>query len=261
MQVYLEARLKASAPGYVVPEDTAAIACMRLAVMTQAENDLSVIDVFHGLPEVHKKILATELARTGCAGQTFKCNPLHDGPSFLLYYGPALLQRNATSCIDLASALEALSHVFHASRVLWPARRNMQGANVTIQVGQLKSQEMSAIMSCPKGESRSVWILLKLNDLEGSVELHRASYLNELYKKGVRFYVIDFGGSLPEPSDAPEGIAENGTKTSMKGFINGTFEKPCLNLDDDEPVAPSDSIPWKKVPSSIPTSPNSPKRA
>merc|ERR1740129_851735 len=83
---------------------------------------------------------------------------------------------------------------------MWPARKKSQGATVTIQVGEMKSKDISMVIGAPEDDARMIWILVHQNDLEGSVELRRAAYVNDLITNGQRFHIIDFGAPLPSSS-------------------------------------------------------------
>merc|ERR1719421_1333044 len=98
-----------------------------------AQVDHKVIEAFYKLPAPDRQILAMELSRTGCTGQTYEASCVRGGPAFLIYYGPALIQRNTSSPEDLTGALRALCHVLHAARALWPVREESQGMTLTIQ--------------------------------------------------------------------------------------------------------------------------------
>jgi len=198
VEAYLQARWLGFDPMRAVPMDNSAVACMRLAVM--AQGDLRVVDAFQDLDAAERDCLATELARTGCRGQRYACIDrdlrCEGGPALLVYYGPALLQKHCEgSEEDFRSALRVLSQVLRIARELWPLEEASEGSTATVQVGSLKAENLEAVTEAPAGKVRQVWVLVRHNDLEGAVELVRASALNSMYSSGTRFKVIDFDAS------------------------------------------------------------------
>jgi len=196
VEMYLAARWNVLAPSISMPSpvEEGNIACVRLAVM--AQSDLRVVDAFKALEDEHRGCLATELARTGCRGQRFAgADPVNGGgPALLVYYGPALLQKHrGGSFEELCTALCAFAQVLQAARRLWPLKEEEEGTTVTIQIGVLKAATLEDIVTAPAGDKRQVWVLRQHNLLEGSVELVRASGLQELHDDGASFHVLDFG--------------------------------------------------------------------
>lgn len=192
VEQYLEARWAALVPNKPVPNDFTAIAMMRLVVMAQAEDPLAVTEAFRELRAADQSCLATEMGRTGCASQVYRRNIVVGGPAFLVYYAPALMQRNNKSKEQLVKALRTLCVVLRGARALWPMSTKMQGTTVILQVGELKSQDIDLISRNPDSESRAVWIVLKNNAQEGMVTLCQAGELNALCVDGSSFRVLDF---------------------------------------------------------------------
>lgn len=195
VEIYLAARWNLLAPSMSMPSlEEGNIACMRLAIM--AQSDLRVVDAFKALDGEHRGCLAAELARTGCRGQRFAGSDPVDhggGPALLVYYGPALLQKHRGGSLDeLCTALRAFAQVLQAARRLWPLQEEEEGSTVTVHIGALKAATLEEIVTAPAGERREVWVLRQHNVLEGTVELVRASGLQELCSNGARFHVLDF---------------------------------------------------------------------
>ncbi|OLP76763.1 14-3-3-like protein 1 [Symbiodinium microadriaticum] len=119
MERYLKYRWTDHVPSLKEPpEGPHAIAAMRLLCMAQA-NGRTVVDAFNlELPQEDKEVLSVEMARTGCAGQSFSPTLVPKeilskpaGPAFVIYYGPAFLQ---------ALGLRILAEIYRCSRELWP---------------------------------------------------------------------------------------------------------------------------------------------
>merc|ERR1712190_480331 len=123
------------------------------------------IERYRDLTGRARSLLATELARTGLVGQSFTYAPdeAFGGPAFLVYYGPALLQRCQDDEKQMQMALLALAAVYRAGRFLWPATTDSQGDAVTLEIGQLKSRSIEQVFCCAPDEQRAIWIMLKLN--------------------------------------------------------------------------------------------------
>jgi hypothetical protein len=178
---------------------------MRLAVMAQGEDPLTVVAAFRALSATDQTCLATEFSRTGCMGQSYSRNNVCGGPSFLLYYSPALLQKNNKTQEDLEKALRALCVVLRGARAIWPMSLKQQSQTVIVQIGEMKVDGIDTVIGDPGGESRSVWILLRNNDQEGTVTLCRAGELNALILDGSSFRVLDFKQESKKDKDKPGG--------------------------------------------------------
>lgn len=187
---YLNARWKMAFPDAVVPEDHTAIAQLRLAVM--AQGGWEVVSCFRRLSRADQELLSEEMARTGCAGQTYKSSRVEGGPAILVYYGPALLQQFARDEEKTFLALKVLCEVYRAARVIFPLHDGRQGHTVQCEIGQLKAADLESVVSCPASGSRQVWVLVKKDDSQAAVELKVASQVNGLNAAGVRYYVLDF---------------------------------------------------------------------
>jgi hypothetical protein len=191
MESYLKARWLALAPECDLPEDHDSIAFMRLAVMAQANQ--AVVDIFLDLPMSYQNLLAMELTRTGIVGQRFCSAPLTSGgPAFLVYYAPAMLQKNVNG--NLALAIKVLARVLKTARLLWPVSDEQEGEQVTIMIAALKGEEIETALEC---ESEERFILVRQNDVEGRVEKKTVTKIEELratLTKDQQLIEADFAG-------------------------------------------------------------------
>merc|ERR1712050_80133 len=120
-------------------------------VMAQAQSQ-RLIEAFSELSPQDRDILATECARTGCMGQSYTRDFLGDGmgPAFLVYYGPALMQRNVAN--DARGALCILAEVLRQARHLWPLQRSSWGETVTLRIDAIKDSSPHSLQRVPPGE-------------------------------------------------------------------------------------------------------------
>jgi hypothetical protein len=199
VESYLHARWKAVAPNNPLPEDAFTIACMRLAVMSHGDH--SVVSAFHEQEKADKALLAHELALTGAEGQNFStAMGSTGGPALLVYYGPALLQRNVKCFEDLTLALWVLCQVLRAARRLWPLWVEMQGSTVTVQIAELKSLDMQQLC-CGIRPAKKVWVLVRHNDCEAAVEQKDLHQLNALMHEDTKFHHLDFSPDAERDED------------------------------------------------------------
>jgi hypothetical protein len=175
---YLRARWRHIVPDRSTPRGPSAIALLRLAVMTQS--DERVVDSFKTLPAQHRRLLAEELALTGCAGQHFSGSPdAKGGPAVLVYYGPALMQKNKEETPEmLAATLLLLTEVLRVARRLWPRKDELQNTSVTVNIADLKTQGIEWVLQ-EAARPGNFWVMLKHNEREGSVKLVQADKLAE----------------------------------------------------------------------------------
>lgn len=138
-----------------LPQRAHAVALMRLVVHMQSPADRAAVCAgWEALPAAARGTLATEMARTGIAGQSYTSTPAaipsvaagakaaaYDGSAtgdaagggaggardgaygcaFLLYYAPAFA-RGCASAEEVVGALAILAEVYRAARALWPVR-------------------------------------------------------------------------------------------------------------------------------------------
>jgi len=213
------------------PTGTVAIALLRLSVMSQ--HPLVVVRMFWRLPRSYRALLATELARTGDATQRFAralSPPISGGPAFLVYYGPALLQRNTgAGCAGGAGragrlALTVLCEVFVAGRALWPERDEDASKTVTLHIGQLKDQGIDRVLRLAR-ESDMLWVMVRKNAIEAVVELRRAAELNSL----TAYWILDLPFEPPEDSSDDESAASGDSE-------EGGIPSLSFTLEDGSPV-------------------------
>jgi len=148
-----------------VPEGPGSIARMRLMVMAQ-QNGTHVLQGYASLFAEDKEVLDRELARTGISGQQY----LHDpgslvGPSFLLYYSPAFLQKNAAT--DPQASLEVLAELFRQARALWQEAPSKVNDNVTIRIDTIKDLDITSMNKLNAGE---FWALQRSTAVDGIVK-------------------------------------------------------------------------------------------
>merc|ERR1719491_152679 len=98
------------------------------------------------------------MALTGCQDQNFASRPCVGGPAFLIYYGPALLQR-CRGVEEMSMGLQILAAIFAAGRALWPRSLEEQGSTVVINVGQLRTHDVRGIITGVPSTQRSVWVM------------------------------------------------------------------------------------------------------
>jgi len=151
------------------PTGRGAIAAMRLVVMAQSASAGHLLTSLSELPLVDQDLLYEELARTGCWGQTFRSelvDRLDPCPAILVYYSPALMQKNVAT--DPLGALLVLVEVFRQARKLWPVSEAPgTEPSVTVRIDALKELTTSAIHSIGAGEA---WILQKTSSKDGQVK-------------------------------------------------------------------------------------------
>jgi hypothetical protein len=212
VEQYLEARWKVLMESEDCPTDSSSIAVMRLVVMAQAPDAHRVEDAFHALPFADQMCLQTELARTGCAEQTFERFASGGGPAFLIYYSPALMQRNNDSPGGLEAAMHMLCVVLRGARALWPLKAEAQDNSVIIMIDELKTKSIERIVQ-NDGDHRNVWVLMRVNSNEGVVYLRRTSDLNGMFMSDIQFRVLDFTLPVQEQEPASEvGAGQSGQK-------------------------------------------------
>jgi hypothetical protein len=173
---YLQWRWDSSGLGeshYSSPEGFGSIAKMRLVVMAQGDSQRIVDDFDMCSPSI-ANTLSAELARTGCAGQTFRRDsPGPGGPAILVYYGPALMQK--AGAIDPKGAMAVLADVLRKGRTLFPLSAGNDGETVTIRIDALKNLLVKEIFS-PQGVG-DIWLLKKTSEVDAQVV--KGNYLSD----------------------------------------------------------------------------------
>jgi len=150
-----------------VPEGEGAVALMRLVIMASTGSE-EVIDGFHQIPAEDRKVLAQELAITGCKGQRYltddKDVPV-EGPAILVYYAPALMQKLGQS--NPKQALIVLAEVLRQTRRLWPLSGDNADMSVIMRIESLKEKDPAAF-SVP--DTGNIWVVHKTSERDGAVK-------------------------------------------------------------------------------------------
>jgi len=148
------------------PTGPGSIAIMRLVIMAQGYS-ANVVDAFYQLDTADRHVLEEELARSGCKDTytSDHCTHPERGPAFLVYYAPALMQKNNSG--DLRLTMRILADVFRQARNIFPLVDERLMDTVTVRIDQLKGLVASAIMT-PQ-DLGDVWVLSKTNAKEAEV--------------------------------------------------------------------------------------------
>jgi len=148
-----------------VPEGRGSIARMRLMIMAQLAGTYA-LEGYETLFAEDRHVLDDELARTGISGQQYVRDPGSKlGPSFLIYYSPAFLQKNAAT--DPQASLEVLAELFRQARALWPESKSQANDTVTLRIDTLKDLDIHAMNRLNPGE---FWALQKSTGVDGLVK-------------------------------------------------------------------------------------------
>lgn len=181
---------------YVCESACQGVACShlsvsRLVIMAQG-NSKTILDAFNKLHETDRRTLCEELARTGCEGQRYSTDSLHDvrGPAFLVYYAPAFLQK--AGLLDPQGAMRVLAEILRVARTMWPLRASLGGVTVTVRIDALKAETANACQNPPLGQA---WVLERVN--ERSCSVCRA----------------------PWPPKSPE-VPDDGSDSLVRGILN-----------------------------------------
>jgi len=159
------------------PTGKHAIALMRLVTQVQhLPMQQNLVTAWSQLNDEDSSVLSTEMALTGCAGQTYS---VHDtpqgGPVFLVYYSPAFLRMAARS--DILAGLRMLAEIYRQARTLWPFAAGKEHEHVKIRIEQIKEHTPQHVMDGHLwGEG---WLLVKHNEREAIVEHHPLYTLNQ----------------------------------------------------------------------------------
>eukprot|EP00930_Biecheleria_cincta_P037717 TRINITY_DN25918_c0_g1_i1.p1 TRINITY_DN25918_c0_g1~~TRINITY_DN25918_c0_g1_i1.p1 ORF type:complete len:572 (-),score=110.77 TRINITY_DN25918_c0_g1_i1:94-1809(-) len=179
-QRYLQARW---ADNFPTAPPTNSIAKMRLAVMAQ-DGSQQCIAAFEELANSREgrddiRTLETEMSKTGLEQQEYKDsdalalenNGLENGPAFLVYYGPQLLQafRNEDMA-KFQKALKVLAEVYRKARAIFPASPGRKGETVTIRIDELKAAAVQA-NNLAEFLTTDFNVVAEANGKEGKVQL------------------------------------------------------------------------------------------
>mmetsp|Transcript_8282 Transcript_8282/g.19478 ORF Transcript_8282/g.19478 Transcript_8282/m.19478 type:complete len:903 (+) Transcript_8282:93-2801(+) len=159
--------------------------CMQRLLCMAQNSAVEVLDAFARAPASLRYSLGVELARTGTKSRPYDiCSkmPLKDvdekwecGPAFLLYYGPAVLQKSGKA--DPLGVIRILDAVCSAGRSLWPLAEGSGDLTVSLRMDTLKEKPIDELKAS-MGED-DVWLLVRHNDSEGFVERHSRSFLQD----------------------------------------------------------------------------------
>lgn len=231
VEAYLKARWAAMFQAAPIPSGPSSIAQLRLAVMAQQGASKAVSGFHNFLSPPAQETLSVEMARTAVIGQVHRNAPKESlgGPAFLVYYGPALLQRCQDDQKHMELALCCLTAVYRAARRLYPVRPEAQGEAVTVEITQLKSESIEQVFSCKNGAKRSIWTVVRKNDKEAVCKAMSAAELNASCVDGTVFCFLDFDAILEESKEAAAARAEE--RATRSEPTTGSFKEPLLNRD------------------------------
>jgi hypothetical protein len=219
LEDYLRWRWRQQDPPPPMISGSGTVAQLRIIAMAQ-KSEARVLEAYRCLPQSDKAILNEELARTGCKGQSFKddSNIPQGGPAFLVYYAPALLQRNAT--IDPGGALSVLAEVLRRARDLWPLSVAVADGAVTVRIDVLKDLEVEELQRPPAG---TYWCLERTTDVDGMVK--RASLHDP--KTQFRQRPLCFGGALVAPRQKAQAALAAGRDLLLVPPTNQRTSRSC----------------------------------
>merc|ERR1712226_1204776 len=150
-----------------VPHGRGSVAQMRLVVMGQGDSK-RIIDCFNKMPAKQADVLQEEMARTGCVNQSYSCDYVKClGPAFLIYYGPALMQK--AGAIDPSGTLSILSNIYAQARDLFPLSEEQAGETVTVRIDAIKNLQVVDILKPHRpGEA---WVVERTSATDSIVRL------------------------------------------------------------------------------------------
>mmetsp|Transcript_17067 Transcript_17067/g.30807 ORF Transcript_17067/g.30807 Transcript_17067/m.30807 type:complete len:905 (-) Transcript_17067:94-2808(-) len=157
--------------------------CMQRLLCMAQNAAVEVLEAFSTASVSLRCSLSMELARTGVKSRPYDiCSkkPQKDvnarwdsGPAFLLYYGPAVLQKSGKA--DPKGVLRILDVVCKAGRSLWPLSEAWGDQTVSLRMDTLKEKPLDELKASMGDDD--VWLLVRHNDSEGFVERHSRSFL------------------------------------------------------------------------------------
>mmetsp|Transcript_93313 Transcript_93313/g.194722 ORF Transcript_93313/g.194722 Transcript_93313/m.194722 type:complete len:1242 (+) Transcript_93313:93-3818(+) len=147
------------------PAGEGAVAKMRLTVMAQGHSS-EYLEAYEEMEPEVRQVLDAELAQTGLQGQAYDGDAVEmtGGPAFLVYYGPALLQKNHA---DAQGALFILAEVLRQARSLWPLAAGKADETVTVMVDALKELTIEGMLQLNPGE---IWALHRITSKSAQVK-------------------------------------------------------------------------------------------
>jgi len=166
------------------PSGANSIAKMRLVCMAQlhtAEDKQALMKAYGSLLREDRSVLGSELAMTGCKGQAFECDTLagteyfRKGPAFLVYYGPALMQKAGSK--DPSGAMVILADILRKARVLWPLAARDADKTVIVRIDVIKTLPAQAL-AFPDHDMP--YVLSRTNNKEASIRLVTMEAIQDL---------------------------------------------------------------------------------
>jgi hypothetical protein len=197
MEEYLKVRWLECIPSQgPLPSGDSAIAKMRLLCMAQM-NANQILKGFDELSEEDMTVLNLEMSRTGCLGQSYsdKLCPMQvreqsEGPAFLVYYGPALLQNLGSD--SPARRLSLLAEIYRCARALWPASVSKTATTVIIRIDTIKALSLNEMLkSMLEG---NLWLMVKHNETEAFIELSSRKKLNKFVASKHSIQILNIQG-------------------------------------------------------------------
>mmetsp|Transcript_84601 Transcript_84601/g.274071 ORF Transcript_84601/g.274071 Transcript_84601/m.274071 type:complete len:922 (-) Transcript_84601:359-3124(-) len=213
MEEYLKVRWAEHCPALgPLPLGNSAVARMRIVCMAQMAA-APVLRGFSELAEEDQEVLSTEMARTGCVGQSYSADlaprevRLHpSGPAFLVYYGPAFLQNLGTD--SAGCKLGVLAEVYRCARTLWPLSIAKVASSVIIRIDTIKALSISDLRDV--GAKGDMWLMVKHNENEAFIERSSKRKLNKFIANGHSIQILDLACINAEAYRLPQ-------RTSCKG--------------------------------------------
>ncbi|CAK0838578.1 unnamed protein product [Prorocentrum cordatum] len=172
MEAYLQSRWSDLGLASCAVREGCRPAARRLALMAQGF-EAEVVHALHALPPADSDVIALELARTGHSQQFDGAPPalLQDapaGPSLLVYYAPALIQKAGAS--EVRGALHVLAAVYRAARELFPCSARA-GAAESCAVVRIDLLKVLGPQEIAKVAQLNEWHLRKTSDVSAEVVL------------------------------------------------------------------------------------------
>jgi hypothetical protein len=150
-------------------------------------HERKVLQAFNTISESDRYILTEELAMTGCKDQAYTLDvdleSTHEGPAFLVYYAPALLQRN---CGESATfALSTLAEVLRQARALWPLEDHAGDTTIIIRIDAIKELDVSQLTAPPP--PGMYWAIQRTSNKDAQVQLIELAELTQKAAKVLSF--------------------------------------------------------------------------
>jgi len=225
---YLRWRWKTHEPSLgALPQGAGCIAKLRLVTMAPGHSE-RILKAFGELEAGDRKVLQAELAMTGCRDQTYVGDDgaSAKGPAFLIYYAPALMQKNCGE--DALGAMVVLADVFRQARALWPLSAERAEVTVTVRIDVLKELTIQELQNMQPG---FFWALWRTSDAEGMVQKASLLDVTGSPRRSDGFHrVLGFGMhsmELPTPFQDPELGEEEEGWAAIPCLDVAAKQRPC----------------------------------